>query len=110
MLPPYTDGLWFQFSCPGVGVCRPFVIVAGGRGSPAVRISLIVGSAATPLAHPAPVVFTAPLQRRNPLGFVLSPTDGLFWFCCERKIHQPGLTYIMFAPPRTTVLPFPEMS
>ena len=52
----------------------------------------IVESVATPGAHPGPVVLIVPLHNRNPLGFDAKPTDGLFWFCWERKIHQPGVT------------------
>src|SRR5262245_54624725 len=111
MLPPYTAELWFQFTWPGSGVCgTPPVTDTEGKGSPADRMSPIVGSVATPFAHPAPVVLTAPRQSTKPLGFVLNPTDGLFVSCCDRKIHQPGVTYIMFAPPRITVLPLPPMS
>src|SRR2546428_655512 len=76
----------------------------------AERISPIVGSAATPGARPVPVVLIAPLHSTKPLGFDPKPTDGLLLFCCDRKIHQPGVTKITLAPPRTTVLPVPVTS
>src|SRR5262249_27288221 len=57
-----------------------------------------------------PVAATNPRQSGKPLGFVLNPVVGLLLFCCETKIHQPGVTYISVAPVRMTVLPLPNTS
>ena len=33
-----------------------------------------------------------PRQSVNPLGLVPNPVAGLLVFCCDKKIHQPGVT------------------
>src|SRR5260221_4788813 len=69
-----------------------------------------VGSLPTFGAQPGVFRLTLPRQSSAPLGFVPNPVMGLFCPCWDMNCHQPEFTYIMFAPPRRTVLLLPLIS